>query len=194
MAYVHRPKLTRNALISGLLHTKNTEAPVRRRPCQQGGLEAICRTGSGAIVHIFGKSKPVKAARFSAPGGLERIRIPDVADPGAPSAGEIRVRIHANSLNFHDFSVAMGYLPSEDGRILMSDGAGVVEAVGAGVQEFRVGDNVVSCFFPDWQQGDAPLAGFARTPWRRSSGPPPGLRSLHATGVMRRRQLCRRLR
>ena len=33
----------------------------------------------------------------------------------------------------------MGYLPSEDGRILMSDGAGVVEAVGAGVQEFRVG-------------------------------------------------------
>jgi NADPH:quinone reductase-like Zn-dependent oxidoreductase len=46
----------------------------------------------------------------------------------------------------------------------MSDGAGIVEAVGTGVSDFAVGDQVVSTFFPDWLQGDAPLATFARTP------------------------------
>jgi NADPH:quinone reductase-like Zn-dependent oxidoreductase len=35
----------------------------------------------------------------------------------------------------------------------MSDGAGVVTAVGEGVTEFAVGDHVVSCFFPHWQSG-----------------------------------------
>ena len=72
--------------------------------------------------------------------------------------------MHASSLNRHDYNVALGILPVEDGRILMSDGAGIVEAVGTRVSDFAVGDRVVSTFFPDWQQGDAPLATFARTP------------------------------
>jgi len=43
-----------------------------------------------------------------------------------PAPGEIRVRVHASSLNFHDYSVVSGVIPTEDGRIPMSDGAGVV--------------------------------------------------------------------
>ena len=48
----------------------------------------------------------------------------------------------------------------------MSDGAGVVEAVGEGVAEFRPGDHVVSCFFPQWQDGlpRGPVGDFAGTP------------------------------
>jgi NADPH:quinone reductase-like Zn-dependent oxidoreductase len=72
--------------------------------------------------------------------------------------------MHASSLNRHDYNVPLGILPVEDGRILMSDGAGIVEAVGIGVADFAVGEQVVSTLFPDWQQGDAPLATFARTP------------------------------
>ena len=46
----------------------------------------------------------------------------------------------------------------------MSDGAGIVEAVGDGVSEFKVGDHVVSCFFPNWLEGPPPIADFSTVP------------------------------
>lgn len=99
-----------------------------------------------------------------APAGLDRLETTDLADPGAPGAGQIRVKLHASSLNYHDYAVALGWLPAADGRIPMSDGAGVVEAVGDGVTEFAVGDSVVSCFFPTWQDGPARIGDFSATP------------------------------
>lgn len=108
----------------------------------------------------------MKAFVVRAPGGLDRLEVVERPDPGEPGPGEIRVALHATSLNYHDLLVAAGRIPTADGRIPMSDGAGVVEAVGAGVGEFRPGDRVVSCFFPQWQDG-APggdVGGFARTP------------------------------
>ncbi len=86
----------------------------------------------------------MKAITLRQPGGLDQLQRVELADPGAPGPGEIRVRIHASSLNFHDLGVVTGRLPSADGRIPMSDGAGVVEAIGEGVSEFAVGDAVVS--------------------------------------------------
>jgi NADPH:quinone reductase-like Zn-dependent oxidoreductase len=99
-----------------------------------------------------------------APGGLDRLELADRPDPGQPGPGEIRVALHASSLNFHDYGVAAGKVPAEDGRVLMADGAGVVEAVGTGVTEFKPGNNVVSCFFPDWQDGPPAIGNFSRTP------------------------------
>jgi NADPH:quinone reductase-like Zn-dependent oxidoreductase len=95
---------------------------------------------------------------------LEHLERADLADPGAPAPGEIRVRIHANSLNFHDLGVVTGRLVTDDGRIPMSDGAGIVEAIGDGVTEFAVGDAVVSTFFPYWLDGGPTLADFSTTP------------------------------
>ncbi|SEG06385.1 zinc-dependent alcohol dehydrogenase family protein [Marinobacterium lutimaris] len=108
----------------------------------------------------------MKAARLTAPGGLKNIVIDEVADPGQPARGEIRVALRASSLNFHDLLVASGTSPTEDGRVLMSDGAGVVEALGEGVTEFKVGDAVVSCFFPQWPAGPAfsEVGNFGGTP------------------------------
>ncbi|MBB4660066.1 zinc-dependent alcohol dehydrogenase family protein [Parvularcula dongshanensis] len=96
--------------------------------------------------------------------GLEKLSVETCDDPGQPGAGEIRVRIHANSLNFHDFAVCSGRMQADDGRIPMSDGAGIVEAVGEGVSEFAKGDAVLSVFFPDWQKDRATATGFGRTP------------------------------
>lgn len=72
----------------------------------------------------------MKAIHLRAPAALDQLQLCDDTDPGAPGPGEIRVRLHASSLNFHDYAVVIGAMPTADGRIPMSDGAGVVEAVG----------------------------------------------------------------
>lgn len=106
----------------------------------------------------------MKAVVSNAALGLDGLRIVEMEDPGLPGPGEIRVRIHASSLNYHDLGVVSGHMPVADNRIPMSDGAGVVEAVGDGVTEFAVGDHVVSTFFPEWLDGVPTVAGFATTP------------------------------
>ena len=88
-----------------------------------------------------------------ASGGLENLAFVE-RDMPRPKAGELLVRIQASSLNFHDYVVAMGIKPVEDGRILMSDAGGEVVAVGDGVAGFAIGDRVVSVFYREWQAGD----------------------------------------
>ncbi|MCL1478793.1 NAD(P)-dependent alcohol dehydrogenase [Marinobacter sp. M3C] len=106
----------------------------------------------------------MKSITLSSPGGLGHLSLNDSAEPGEPENGEIRVRIHACSLNYHDYAVVVGAIPTEDQRIPMADGAGVVDAVGEGVSEFKVGDHVVSTFFPEWLTGPAPIDNFSTTP------------------------------
>ena len=107
----------------------------------------------------------MKAIRTGAtPSTLEALSYVDIEDAGAPAAGEITVAIKASSLNFHDYAVVKGMIPSVEGRIPMSDGAGVVTAIGEGVSEFAVGDHVVSTFFPDWLDGEPPKTAFTRVP------------------------------
>ncbi|MEW6428547.1 MAG: NAD(P)-dependent alcohol dehydrogenase [Thermodesulfobacteriota bacterium] len=106
----------------------------------------------------------MKAIRRNGAGGLERLTLVEMEEPAAPRAGEILVRLHASSLNYHDYLVALGKIPTADGLIPLADGAGVVEEIGEGVGEFAVGDHVVACFFPDWQDGAPLSSGFARTP------------------------------
>lgn len=99
----------------------------------------------------------MRAIKLKKPGGLDNLGLVDIEET-EPQYGQIRVRNHASSLNFHDYVVAIGLLPVDDGRIPMSDGAGMVEAVGAGVTEFQPGDKVMSCFFPHWADGRADAA------------------------------------
>lgn len=106
----------------------------------------------------------MKVVNLRSPGGLDKLEFNTAADPGAPGPGELRVRIHANSLNFHDYGVVSGRIPAADGRIPMADGAGVVEAVGDNVSGFAAGDHVVSTFFPDWLEGPARIDNFSTTP------------------------------
>jgi len=90
----------------------------------------------------------MKAIQLRKPGGLDNLAVVDVADPGQPKAGEILVRMRASSLNYHDYLIVAGLVPSGENRIPMSDGAGEVLAVGEGVDTFKVGEKVISLFFP----------------------------------------------
>jgi NADPH:quinone reductase-like Zn-dependent oxidoreductase len=47
-----------------------------------------------------------------APGGLDRLELADMPDPGAPGPGEIRVRLYASSLNYHDYGIVSGRMPT----------------------------------------------------------------------------------
>ncbi len=98
----------------------------------------------------------MKVIEVIQPGGLEKLNITERSDP-TPGPGEILVRWHATSLNFHDYLVAIGGIPVPEGRIPMSDGAGEIVMVGEGVKEWKAGDKVMSLFFPNWIEGPPTL-------------------------------------
>jgi NADPH:quinone reductase-like Zn-dependent oxidoreductase len=73
----------------------------------------------------------------------------------APGPGEVRVKMHANSINYRDLStienpVGRGF---DYPRVPNSDGAGIVTALGVGVSGLHVGDKVASCFMQNWPAG-----------------------------------------
>ncbi|MDT7952222.1 MAG: NAD(P)-dependent alcohol dehydrogenase [Acetobacteraceae bacterium] len=111
----------------------------------------------------------MKAMVLRSPIGLDQLRLEEIADPGAPGPGEIRVALGGSSLNFHDLAVVTGKTGAPNGRIPLADGAGVVEAAGDGA-EFARGDRVVSCFFPQWQSGPPTLGDFSLTPGDGADG------------------------
>src|ERR1700752_3294187 len=70
-----------------------------------------------------------------------------------PAAGEVLVRVRATSLNYRDQAIARGtYFGSaiKVAGVPLSDGAGVVEAVGAGVRSVAAGERVAGTFFQCW--------------------------------------------
>jgi NADPH:quinone reductase-like Zn-dependent oxidoreductase len=48
--------------------------------------------------------------------GLDALTLAE-AEPSPPGPGEIQVRVRASSLNYHDYLVAAGMLPTEKPRI-----------------------------------------------------------------------------
>ena len=84
----------------------------------------------------------MKAVRIHEDGGPEVLRYEDAPDPEA-GPGEVLVRLRAASLNHLDVWVRKGLPSVPKPRILGADGAGVVEALGEGVEGLSPGDRVV---------------------------------------------------
>ncbi|WFE48799.1 NAD(P)-dependent alcohol dehydrogenase [Micromonospora sp. WMMD1155] len=105
----------------------------------------------------------MKAVVVQRPGTDKPLEVVELPDPGQPQFGEIRVRLHGSTLNFHD-SLAIRSATTPVGHIPLADGAGVVEAVGPGVDELVTGDHVVASFFPFWNDGRPTVDTFSRTP------------------------------
>ncbi|GAA4336467.1 quinone oxidoreductase [Variovorax defluvii] len=83
----------------------------------------------------------VKAIRFNETGGPEVLKLQDV-EVGDPGPGEARVRHSYIALNFIDIYFRTGRYPLPLPNGLGSDAVGVVEAVGPGVTDIRVGERV----------------------------------------------------
>ncbi|MGD9914605.1 MAG: quinone oxidoreductase [Rhizobiaceae bacterium] len=84
-----------------------------------------------------------KAIRIHAHGGPEVLTFEEY-DPGAPKAGEARIRQTAIGVNFLDCYYRMGTYPPPNGLPLVvgSEAAGEVIALGEGVTSLKVGDRV----------------------------------------------------
>jgi NADPH:quinone reductase-like Zn-dependent oxidoreductase len=81
---------------------------------------------------------------FREHGGLDRVELVEVPD-NEPAAGEVRIRLRAAAFNRLDRFVLAGIpgVPIERPHVLGSDGAGVVDAIGPGVNDLAVGDRVL---------------------------------------------------
>src|SRR5260370_37233964 len=77
-------------------------------------------------------------------------------DIPVPGPHEVLVRVRACSLSFRELMILiLGYypLPVRPDVVPVSDGAGEVMAVGAGVTRAKVGDRVAGVVFPHWLDG-----------------------------------------
>jgi NADPH2:quinone reductase len=82
-----------------------------------------------------------KAIRFHETGGPEVLKL-ETVEVGEPGPGQARVRHSFIAVNFIDVYFRTGRYPLPLPNGLGSDAVGVVEAVGAGVTDIKVGDRV----------------------------------------------------
>ncbi|WP_233149610.1 quinone oxidoreductase [Kineosporia sp. A_224] len=119
----------------------------------------------------------MQVVRITATGGPDVLEVADVASP-APAAGEVLVDVAAVGVNFIDTYVRSGLYPTPLPVVLGQEAAGTVSAVGAGVEDVRVGDVVA------WAGG---VGAYAQQSVRRADQVvvvPPGVDPETAAAVM----------
>ena len=114
-----------------------------------------------------------KAVQLSAYGGLDQVKIVEVAKPEA-QAGEVIVRVVAAGTNPGEIAIREGYLKDLYPKAFPfgqgADFAGRVDAVGAGVTGFAAGDEVLG-----WSDERSAQAEYVRSSPERLIAKPPAL-------------------
>jgi len=118
-----------------------------------------------------------KAIQFRSNGGPEALELTDVS-VGEPGSGQVRLRHTAIGVNFVDTYQRSGLYPVKLPAIAGNEGAGVVEAVGPGVRDVKVGDRVAYTSLA----GSYSEARFA--PADRLVKVPPGVSDAQAAAMM----------
>lgn len=87
--------------------------------------------------------------------GLDGLALTERPTP-EPGPGEVRLKVKASCLNFHDLVTVLGKANPKLAMPLvpLSDGAGVIDAVGEGVTRVAVGERAMSTFYPHWVSGE----------------------------------------
>ncbi len=88
-----------------------------------------------------------KAVRYHKQGGPEVLQVDDI-QVGDPGQGQVRIRHTAIGVNFVDTYQRSGLYPMQLPQVAGNEGAGVVEAVGAGVTDLKTGDRVAYTGLP----------------------------------------------
>src|SRR6476660_5028412 len=99
------------------------------------------------------KGATMKAYHLNGHAGRGRLVRVDLGKP-EPADGEVRIRVEAESLNYRDLLILDRAGQGElSGRVPLSDGAGVIDAIGAGVARWQLGDRVAASCFRDGISG-----------------------------------------
>ena len=88
-----------------------------------------------------------KAVRYHKQGGPEVLQVDEV-QVGDPGPGQVRIRHTAIGVNFVDTYQRSGLYPMPVPQVAGNEGAGVVEAVGAGVTDLKAGDRIAYTGLP----------------------------------------------
>lgn len=92
--------------------------------------------------------------------GMEGLSFSDY-EKAEPGKGEVRVRLKTAGLNHRDLIILERHKSTEPPLILGSDGAGIIDAVGEGVEGAEPGDEIIINPGLGWgDKSDAPPAGF----------------------------------
>jgi NADPH2:quinone reductase len=84
----------------------------------------------------------MKALVLDGPGAPDTLYTTEITQP-EPSAGEVRVKVHAVGLNPVDYKLAASGFPGWDYPVVLGlDVAGVIDRVGHDVEDWQVGDPV----------------------------------------------------
>ncbi|XP_036307145.1 synaptic vesicle membrane protein VAT-1 homolog [Pipistrellus kuhlii] len=109
-------------------------------------MSAEREAAKGATAVAAGDAHPVRYLELTGFGSHDKLKLRSrPAAPPAPGPGQVTVRVRASGLNFADVMAQQGIydrtppLPHTPGM----EGAGVVVAVGEGVQDRKVGDRVM---------------------------------------------------
>jgi NADPH:quinone reductase-like Zn-dependent oxidoreductase len=95
----------------------------------------------------------MKAFQLHDQTGPDALRLVEIPQP-QPGADQVLVRVRANALNYRDLMIADGrYGKIKPPLIPLSDGAGEIVSVGAGVTRWKTGDRVAGIFFQGWTTG-----------------------------------------
>lgn len=89
----------------------------------------------------------MKAIQIQTNGDPDVMQLHDVPIP-EPGEGQVRIKVEAIGVNFIDIYKRNGQYKVPMPFVVGEECAGMVDAVGAGVSEFKVGDRVASAFTP----------------------------------------------
>ena len=124
-----------------------------------------------------------KVVRIYRHGGPEELRFEDL-EVGEPGPAEVRLKIEAIGLNRSEAAFRAGEYPvtPKFPTLMGYEGVGLIEALGADVRGFALGDRV--CVLPNFRLGEYGIYGErAIVPARSLLSPPPGLSTVEAASI-----------
>src|SRR5262245_12317359 len=124
-----------------------------------------------------------QVVRIHEQGPPEVLRLEDL-EVGAPGAAELRVRIEAIGLNRSEAAFRAGQYPVKPKlpTLMGYEAAGVVEALGAEIRDFKVGDRI--CVLPTYRFGEYGVyAESAIVPARSVLAAPPNLSAIEGASI-----------